>query len=245
MVLFVAWTWSSFSRRTFFRLSRLSTRSMWTQPVLLARRLKVREYLALILGPFETSSGETLLPDMVPNTFPGESSIAPPIPNENLRGATSTSPTTSEQPPAAVVSLSGPSAPVPEVTEVPIPRKVWAFPFPAFFCSRTPFPCFLLLTDSLMLSSHRGEHHKTLRRHHPDLPTLQRSWLQLRLPSYRLHPSRAMPLFRVLSCPPYAYTPLFSSNPGTSRDLPHSLSLKRANSRRPDEQIRASNPLPL
>jgi hypothetical protein len=78
-----------------------------------------------------TSSVETPLPDMVPNTFPGEPSIAPPIPPS----ATSISPTTSEQPPAAVASLPGLPAPVPEVIGVPIPRKVWTSPFPVFFCS--------------------------------------------------------------------------------------------------------------
>src|SRR6266852_6782066 len=59
------------------------------------------------------ASRETPLPDVVPNTFPGEPSI-PPSPHPP-----SLPPRTSERPPS-----TEPPGPEPEIVEVPKPRRV-------------------------------------------------------------------------------------------------------------------------
>lgn len=77
-----------------------------------------------------TGSQESPLPDIVPNSFSGEPSIAPSIHPQHPARAISPPRTTSKKPPPAVASLSEPPAPEPE-PEVPMPRRVRISPFPA------------------------------------------------------------------------------------------------------------------
>lgn len=72
------------------------------------------------------SSGETPLPDVVPNTLEAEPSFAPPIDVRPVRRAPNPTPTTSELPPPVAVPLGGKDAPESEsqTAKAPLPRRV-------------------------------------------------------------------------------------------------------------------------
>ncbi|KAH9018546.1 hypothetical protein EDB84DRAFT_1403831 [Lactarius hengduanensis] len=72
------------------------------------------------------SSGETPLPDVVPNTLEAEPSFAPPIDVRPARRAPNPTPTTSELPPPVAVPLGGKAAPESEsqAAKAPLPRRL-------------------------------------------------------------------------------------------------------------------------
>lgn len=72
------------------------------------------------------SSGETPLPDVVPNTLEAEPSFAPPIDVRPVRRAPNPTPTTSELPPPVAVPLGGKDAPESEsqTAKAPLPRRL-------------------------------------------------------------------------------------------------------------------------
>jgi hypothetical protein len=89
-----------------------------------------------------SGSGETPLPDIVPNTMEAEPSFVPPMDVRPARRAPIPTHTTSEPPPPAEVPSSGGAAPI---TEAPLPRRVRYATFAI---------CFFF--NSIVRSSHLG-----------------------------------------------------------------------------------------
>ncbi|KAI9439406.1 hypothetical protein F5148DRAFT_859363 [Russula earlei] len=83
-------------------------------------------FMDSVLPPDSQAQGslETPLPDMVPNTFSEEPSVAPPMHSPRSSRTTRLLPTASERPPPAVAPLSEPSVAEPEIVEVSIPRRL-------------------------------------------------------------------------------------------------------------------------
>lgn len=69
-------------------------------------------------------SGESSLPDVVPNTMSAEPSFAPPVDVRPVRRAPNPTHTTSELPPPAKIPLSGKAVPESQTADAPLPRRL-------------------------------------------------------------------------------------------------------------------------
>ena len=149
------------------------------------------------------------------------------------------------QPALSLQHLNAPYQPLrPYRSHLPLSQKLLRCRYHAGYGSRL-LPAFPSLKCSLIRSSRPGG--QTALRHHRDLAMMGQSWVHPRVSPHLLHLTWVMSLLQLLSYPPYVNTQY--TVPGCSRDCimrsDYSLSLKRANSHRVDEQIKAPTPLPL